>query len=306
MRTVLITGVNGFLGSHLAADLARRGWRVVGSTSSEAGLRVVTPGVERKTVLRLGDVCDPAIVRGVDTVIHGAWDLRPQATPDNVAGTERLLELARHAGVTHQVFISSYSAHPGAVSDYGKSKLTVQQRALESGHAALRPGMVIGPGGIFRRLSDTLARHPVVPLVDGSRAKVPIIAIADFQEAAASIVERRLTGLFNLFNPDLVTLRELMLAIRAAAQRRTLLIPVPSSVLLGPMWLLERVGIRLPINVDNLRGLRANLNVHDRSDLPTFVSRPLTLAEMVRAAGQPAERPPRSEAPTASVRRDAP
>jgi len=72
--------------------------------------------------------------------------------------------------------------------------------------------------------------------------------------------------------------------ILAGSGRRALLVPVPSSLLLGPLWLLEQVGVKLPINLDNLKGLRANVNVKDRSDLPGLVPRPLTLPEMVLAA----------------------
>jgi len=161
VSTALITGVNGFVGSHLASELATRGVLVVGTASSEAGLLVATPGVERKVLLRLGGQLDPGVVRGVDTVIHCAWDLRPGTGQDNIAFTKRLTEAAEEAGVMHQVFISSYSAHPSAATDYGKSKLTVQDYMLERGHAAVRPGLVIGSGGMFQRLCDTLTTELV-------------------------------------------------------------------------------------------------------------------------------------------------
>jgi nucleoside-diphosphate-sugar epimerase len=284
MSTVLITGVNGFIGSHLAAHLAKCGHRIVGSTSSEAGLRIATPGVAHKVVLRLGGPCDAGILRGIDVVIHCAWDLRQGAIQANIDGTKQLLEVAEQAGVPYQLFLSSYSAHPLAVSAYGGAKLVVQEECLRRGLAAVRPGLVVGAGGLFQRISDIVARHLVVPLVDSGRARVPIIAVADLRRALADIMERRLTGLFSLFNPDLITLKALMLEIRAAARRRTLLIPVPSRLLLGSLWLMSKVRITPPINVDSLRGLQANLYVKDRSDLPAFVPRPLTLAEMVRAA----------------------
>src|SRR5262245_62631274 len=130
MKTVLITGVEGFIGSHLAAHLAARGFRVSGSTSREEALRRATPGVARKVLLRLGGPCAPDGLAGADTVIHSAWDLRRGTADDNIAGTERLVEAAKAAGATHQIFISTYSAHAGAVTEYGKSKLTVQQYML--------------------------------------------------------------------------------------------------------------------------------------------------------------------------------
>jgi nucleoside-diphosphate-sugar epimerase len=284
MSTVLITGVTGFLGSQLAADLARRGFTVIGSTSGEAGLRVPTPGAERKMVLRLGRPFDPALIQGVNTLIHCAWDLRRGTIVQNVEGTRQLVEAAERAGVAHQVFVSTYSAHPAAVTEYGRGKLAAEQCVLERGHAVLRLGLVIGPGGIFRRLSDMLARHRVVPLVGGRRSKAPVIALSDLLHAVGVIVEQRLTGVFNLFNPGLVTLEALALEILAESRSRAMLVPVPSSLVLAPLWLLEKVGVSLPINLDNVRGLRANLKAQDRSDLPAFVPRPLALAEMVRAA----------------------
>jgi NADH dehydrogenase len=284
MSTILITGVNGYIGSHLATHLAGRGHRIVGSTRHAAGLRVATPGVARKVVFGLDGPCDEDIVRGVDVVIHCGWDARPGATRANIEGTRRLLEVAEGAGVPYQVFLTSYSAHPLAASEYGRAKLVVQEECLRRGLTVVRPGLVVGAGGLFQRMSDTVTRHLVVPLVDGGRHEVPIVAIEDLQRALAEIIERRLTGLFSLFNPDMITLKALMLEIRAAARRRTLLISVPSRLLLGPLWLMDKVGITPPINVDSLRGLRANIHARYRSDLPTFVPRPLSLAEMVRAS----------------------
>jgi nucleoside-diphosphate-sugar epimerase len=292
MRTILITGVNGFIGSGLAAAAAARGFRVVGSTSSSAGLDVATPGVDRKVVVPLGGAWDPGILSGVDTIIHCAWNLRPGAARLDVAGTERLVEAAEAASVAHQVFISTNSAHPSAASEYGRSKLAVQRYMLERGHAVARPGLVIGPGGLFARLSSLLARSPLVPLVDGGRGLVPIIAIHDLTHALMAIVERRLAGLFNLFNPDYVTLRDVVLQIRATAGRRALPVPIPSKPLLGVIRLLETLGVTLPISVDNLQGLRANRDVREPSDLLAFVPYPLSLPEMVRAAAAAGLAPP--------------
>jgi len=119
---------------------------------------VTTPGVERKVLLALNAVFDSAILRGVDAVVHCAWDVRPGAAPNNVAGTKRLVEAAEVEGVMHQVFISSSSAHASAVSDYGRSKLAVQDYMMAHGHAVARPGLVIGAGGLFARLSEKAAK----------------------------------------------------------------------------------------------------------------------------------------------------
>src|SRR5262249_13345627 len=243
-------------------------------------------GTIRTVVFRLGSDCDPAIVRGVDTVIHGAWDLDPGAASRNIESTKGLVELAEGAGASHQGFLSTNSWHEAAVSAYGRAKLAVQDYMLARGHAVARIGLVIGPGGIFHRLSQTVARHRMVPLLDGGRAPVPIISIADLVEALAVIVERRLTGLFNLFNPEPVSLRRVLLETRAMTQRQAVLVPVPSGLVLAPIWLLGKLGIRLPIDADNVRGWRANAGERSRSDLLQLVPSPLTLEAMIRVAAE--------------------
>ena len=58
---------------------------------------------------------------------------------------------------------------------------------------------------------------------------MPIVALSDFLTALAAIVESRRPGLFNLFLPQLVTLREFTAVVRAASGRNPLLVPVPPA-----------------------------------------------------------------------------
>ena len=288
---VLVTGVTGFLGSRFAAALAARGYHVVGAASTVQGLETPTPGVARKVLFRLDEALTPGIVRGIDAIVHCAWIAGRAGANENVAGTRRLVEAAEAAGAAYQVFVSTVSAHSEAVSNYGRSKLAVQEYMLARGHACVRPGLVVGPGGIFQRLVDVVTRSAVVPLVDGGRGRVPVLALEDAQRTLVQLVERKLTGPFNLFSPDPVTLRDVVLEICAAQRRRPLVIPVPSTLLLGLTVLAERLGLTLPLDAENVRGWRANLGVLDASDLLTFVPAPLTLAEMVREAVRGASPP---------------
>ena len=221
---------------------------------------------------------------GVDSVVHCAWDIRPGSGETNVRGTQRVVEAFRAAGLAHQLFISSYSAHPTAVTEYGIAKLRIQQYMVEHGYAAARLGITVGAGGIFRRMSNVLTTRPIVPLIDGGRTLVPIVAIADLCEALAVIVERRLGGVFNLFNPELVPLSEVLHNALAATNGRALLMPVPAWLVIPPLWVARRLGITLPLDIDNVRALRANRSAHDRSHLTMFVRQPATLTQMVHAA----------------------
>jgi len=286
MNAVMITGVNGFVGASLAAALAAQGRRVRGTTSTPAGVSVPTPGVERKALLRFGDPVGSEIFAAVDMVIHCAYDLRPAHMQDNVSGTMKIAAAAAAAGVGRQIFISSFSAHAAAANEYGKTKYILQEYFLAQGHAVVRPGLIVGPGGMFKRIFQTMQRYPVAPLIGGGGVKMPIVALADFLTALTLIAESRRAGLFNLFLPQLVTQREFAAAVRAALGRNTILLPVPAGLLGALFGLAGKLGMPLPVAADSLKGLASNQELRDRSDLTQFVAHPLTLEEMVAAASR--------------------
>ncbi|HEX9614988.1 MAG TPA: SDR family oxidoreductase [Bacteroidota bacterium] len=117
MRTVLVTGATGFLGSNLTAALVRQGLhvRILRRASSE--LRALeSADVEH----RVGDVLDKQsvlnAVRGCDTVFHAAalvsyWKRqRAQLFATNVDGTRNVVEACLELGVGKLVHTSSVAA----------------------------------------------------------------------------------------------------------------------------------------------------------------------------------------------------
>lgn len=120
MATYLITGVAGFIGSHLAEALLGRGDGVRGFDNFATGKPENIPaGVD----LVEGDLADAdAVARacvGVDGILHqGALPSVPRSVQDprtshraNLDGTFNLLEGARAAGVRRVLYAASSSAY---------------------------------------------------------------------------------------------------------------------------------------------------------------------------------------------------
>ena len=176
MRNFLVTGGAGFIGSHIAEALVRRGDQVrvlnnlsTGSLENLAGFRDGLEFIE-------GDITDAEVVaravRGVDCIFHEAALAsvpasveRPLATHAAcVTGTLNLLDAARRAGVRRLVYAASSAAYgdqpssskrendlPAPISPYGAAKLAAEYycRAFTATYGfetvALRYFNVFGP-----------------------------------------------------------------------------------------------------------------------------------------------------------------
>ena len=161
MDHALITGVAGFIGSHLAADLLRQGWLVTGvDTRSPASdpvaaenLAVLTGDSRFRFVSANVASADLAVLlEGVDVVFHMAalpgvrrsWgDRFADYLTCNVLATQRLLEACGVVEVPRLVFASSSSVYgqtdskPSRETDplspsspYGVSKLAAERLCL--------------------------------------------------------------------------------------------------------------------------------------------------------------------------------
>jgi nucleoside-diphosphate-sugar epimerase len=127
MRTALVTGGAGFIGSHVAEHLLEQGWRVRILDDFSSGRRGNMPCHQEVSVVE-GDIRDESVClracEGVDSLFHlaaiasvGGSIADPALSNDvNVVGTLNLLLAARENGVRRFVFSSSAAVYGNAAA----------------------------------------------------------------------------------------------------------------------------------------------------------------------------------------------
>ena len=125
---ILLTGINGYLGSLLAPELLRRGHQVVGLDTGYYRERALYPerGVLPLTLVKDLRRIEVEELEGTDAVVHmaelsndPAGQLAPHITYEiNHKGSVRLAELARKAGVRRFVYMSSCSVYGVSGGDF--------------------------------------------------------------------------------------------------------------------------------------------------------------------------------------------
>ena len=172
-----VTGATGFIGRNLVRDLSARGFAVTAFQRTPP--HAAAPRVHVRTLI-LPDRVDPADFAGLDVLVHGAFvEYGPdclEADAINREGTRRVVAAAREHG-TRVVYLSTMSAHPGALSHYGRNKLELEEMFDPERDAILKLGLVLGAGGLFGSMAGLLRNVRVVPLPGSSLKRHIVVAM---------------------------------------------------------------------------------------------------------------------------------
>ncbi len=205
---VLITGVCGFIGSHLARRLLSEGHQVRGlSLPGESAKELEALGME----MRAGDITRPESIRGLcdgmDTVFHLAgrvtyWGPRRLFFSSILEGTRNLLDEATDKDLRF-VYASSVCAigtdrhleghreedpvrktgipYADAKQEAEKLLWDYHQRGAVRG-TVFRPTNVIGPGSVWVKDMVNNLLQGKVPLIDGGRHSASLVGIDNLVE----------------------------------------------------------------------------------------------------------------------------
>ena len=253
---ILVAGGTGFVGGGIVHELARRGKPVAVLTrnATKAANRFLHIEVE----CREGDVRDPAslaaAVQGAEVVI-GCVQF-PNSPIENqrrghtfeetdAAGTERLVEAAKAAGVQRYIYVSGAGAAADAKYHWFRAKWRAETAVRNSGitYVIFRPSWVYGPEDRSLNRFLTLSRFlPFVPIIGvGSSQRLQPVFIDDLGRAVAEAVDNRAADnrVFEIGGPEVLTMKEVIRTALEVLGRRRFLLPVPKALIRAQAALLQ-------------------------------------------------------------------
>jgi nucleoside-diphosphate-sugar epimerase len=255
---VLLTGANGFVGSHVLDCLLEQEIPVAVLLRPGSDRSFITTSIAR-TEVRSGSITDPAslarAMEGITQVIHCAGATKARRLAEfyqtNEQGTRNVVEAIREAGrnVLRLVHVSSLAAAgpavpeqpareddaPHPVSEYGRSKLAGERQVREHcpvEHVIVRPPAVYGPRDRgFLSMFEAVNRH-LLPR-PSRRQALSLVYVRDLAEGIVAAMRHPAAGgrIYYASGSEVVTGCDLADEIARQIGHWTVPVPLPALAL---------------------------------------------------------------------------
>ena len=230
-RSILITGADGFIGSHLTEALVRQGFNVrafvlYNSFNSWGWLDHCAPDVKRKFEVFSGDIRDPhgvkEAMKGCNVVMHlAALIAIPYSyhSPDtyvdtNIKGTLNVLQAAREIGVKRVVhtstsevygtarFVPITEAHPlQGQSPYSATKIAADQLAYSFYSSFGLPVVIARPFNTYGPRQSARAVIPtIITQIANGKRQIKLGAVSPTRDF--NFVQDTVEGFISAMNSD--------------------------------------------------------------------------------------------------------
>lgn len=286
-KTVLLTGVTGFVGRAIASELNTKELRLLSRQDPH-----FAEGIFCKA--EISALADYSIyLEQVDVVIHAAARVHVMADTAtepldeyravNVAGTLNLAKQAAAAGVKRFIFVSSikvngegtgagkafcYNDQPQPENPYGISKAEAEsglrQLAVETGMEVviIRPPLVYGPGVKANFAAMLKLANKNLPLPFGAiHNKRSLVALDNLVDLIVTCIDhlQAANQTFLVSDDQDVSTTELLQLMTRAAGKKPRLIPVPVSwltlagKLTGKQAVIDRLCGNLQVDISHTK-----------------------------------------------------
>jgi predicted dehydrogenase/nucleoside-diphosphate-sugar epimerase len=275
MKTILLTGANGFIGKTVTTELLNAGYAVVAMIRPTS----LTPFAPHKnlSVLR-ADITEydsyANQVKQVDAIVHlAANKYHPQLSfAVNLAGAHNIVRLCTENKfkTTRVINISSQSTKIRYRGVYGESKRQsdeiIEQESLD--WTTLKPSLVYGAGDetLFQTIRKYTEKLPVVPVIGNGKWELYPIDVIDLAQAIIKTIEtpESIHKVYDLGDPKKITFDNLVQLIQKEIGISKPIIHVPALIGLAGVYVATKLIPGFPISVDNVLGSTQNTDCNPK------------------------------------------
>lgn len=254
----LVTGSNGFIGSHLVEQLIKLGHQVICFVRKTSNLRWIQ---NLPVQFAYGDITDidslVSSAKDVDYVFHVGGTVRASTADGfyraNYRGTVNLLKVCRqeNPNLKKFVFVSSQAAvgpshnrtplketdPPHPISIYGKSKLKAEQAVLN--YQQYFPITIIRPSSVYGPRDDDIleifkyVKFGIKPLLGMKDKFMSLIHVDDLIDGIIlSCTNENSTGqIYFLANDEIYSILEIETEIERAMNKKAITIRIPEIII---------------------------------------------------------------------------
>lgn len=232
---VLVTGANGFIGTHAARRLLDEGHAVRGlvwPSAEDANSRLLAEWGCEVVTGDFEDAADAArLVEGMEGVVHLIGSIRAPEVGTfeqmHRGKTRGLVGAARRSGVRRIVHISAPGARATAKSAYLRTKWQAEEEIRASGidWVVLRCSLVVGrrvgerDSKLMRRLFDMARTKRTMPVLGSGENTLQPVHVVNVAEviAQALVKEEVKNRVIGICGPETLTMNQIVAGVLAAA-----------------------------------------------------------------------------------------
>lgn len=271
--SILVIGGSGFIGSHIVAQLAATGRRVIVPTRRPHRTRHLTvlPTVQ----LVEADVYDPRaldrLVQRADAVINLVGVLHSSSSTPwgpafehaHVELPRRLVAACQRKGITRFLHMSALGADEHGPSMYQRSKAAgekIMSSATDLEVTTFRPSVVFGPEDKFLNMFAQLQAVLPVLALGGVQTKFQPVFVGDVAQAFVQALENidTIGQIYELVGPTVYSMKELLHLAGVYSGHPRPVIELPAALARIQAFLLEHVPGGPIMSRDNLDSMKVD------------------------------------------------